>query len=539
MIRQFLNKVRLLSFSERKREFRTLARLALHGNIAAHQPGDQLRDGQAQACPFFVFSAGEVGLVEAVPDEALFIFGDADPVVADGNKDGLALFRGLDHDIGIRAAEFQGVVDEVVEDLLDLVQIRVDVEDPAGQDQPDADIAGAAGLFKGGGDIADDGIDVKVGALQEDRPGIEVVQGQKPLGQLREAVGLAQDDLQVVLVPLGRDGAVQHGLEEAPHGGQGGAEIVGDVGNEFFLVILRAGNGLCHVSEGGGEVAQFILPLHGDAVVHVAQGILLGGGDDLPEGPVHILGKEQEDDQREHQQDHQRHVGNIEHAVRVLLDGGQREMDDHVPADLELAGDGRGDAQDILVERVEEVPRSEIVPRRDGGVEPLHDSLLRGIRGLPGIHDQAPGGVEDPDLRVHVGGQRFHLGLHRIQRDRRIVQVRGIGVRDPGGLAVHPARVVADAVLRGQAGDDRGDGGKAEQGKEQVGENESKIECFPHQRNSSNDAAAARTCGSPGRFREYENGEGIRRPEGYKGMQFEEICIIAIPRICIRCPRWS
>ena len=178
---------------------------------------DDLTDyGQAKACPFFVFAAGEVGLVEAVPDELLVILGNTDAAVPDRDEDCVALLSGLYGDIGILAAEFEGVVDEVVEDLLDLLQVRIDKEHLSCEDEPDVDPAGAAGLFKRGGNGAYDSIDVKIRALQEHASGIEIVECKKSVGQLGEAVGLFENDPQIVFVALGRDGSIQHCLEEAP-----------------------------------------------------------------------------------------------------------------------------------------------------------------------------------------------------------------------------------------------------------------------------------------------------------------------------------
>ena len=81
--------------------------------------------GQAKACPFFVFAAGQIALVKALPDLILVLFGNADSVVLDADKYFAALFRGFDLDLGIIAAEFDRVVDQVVEDLLYFVHVGV------------------------------------------------------------------------------------------------------------------------------------------------------------------------------------------------------------------------------------------------------------------------------------------------------------------------------------------------------------------------------------------------------------------------------
>ena len=116
-------------------------------------PDDLTDYGQAKACPFFVFAAGEVGLVKALPDLVLVLFGNADAVVLDADEDFAALFRRLDLDLRVTAAEFDRVVDEIVEDLLYFVHVGVDIEDIAGQDQADPDVLAAADLLEGGADL--------------------------------------------------------------------------------------------------------------------------------------------------------------------------------------------------------------------------------------------------------------------------------------------------------------------------------------------------------------------------------------------------
>ena len=137
---------------------------------------DLADDGQAQACPFFVLAAGEVGLVEAVPDQFLVFFANSDSAVANGDKYCISFFCCINGDLGVLMAEFQGVVDQVVEDLLDLFQVRIDKEDLSGQDQSDMYFLCAAGLFKRSRNRAYDSIDVKICSLQQNTAGVEVVE---------------------------------------------------------------------------------------------------------------------------------------------------------------------------------------------------------------------------------------------------------------------------------------------------------------------------------------------------------------------------
>ena len=185
------------------------------------RPDDLTDYGQAQACPFFVFAAGEVGLVKALPDLVLILFGNTDPVVLDADEDFAALFCGLDLNNGAGSAEFDRVVDEIVEYLLYFVYVGVDIEDVAGQDQADPDVLAAADLLEGGADLADDIVDIPVRHVQEHALGVEIIERQEAVGQLGEALGLVEDDSDIVFVHLGRDGPVQHGFQKTSDGGQG------------------------------------------------------------------------------------------------------------------------------------------------------------------------------------------------------------------------------------------------------------------------------------------------------------------------------
>ena len=91
-------------------------------------------DGQAETCPFFILAAGKIRLVEALENGVLLATRDSDPMILDRDENVSVLLIGFQSDRGAGAAEFDGVVDQIVEDLLNAVLIRVDVKDIAGQD---------------------------------------------------------------------------------------------------------------------------------------------------------------------------------------------------------------------------------------------------------------------------------------------------------------------------------------------------------------------------------------------------------------------
>ena len=99
-----------------------------------------------------------------------------------------------------------------------------------------------------------------------------------------------------------RDGAVYHGVQVAPDGGQGRTEIMGNICHKLFLVILCAGNLARHIVQTARQVSDFVLALHLELIVHVAGGVLLCGIGDLSDRHIHQLRKKYQDDQGQQEQ---------------------------------------------------------------------------------------------------------------------------------------------------------------------------------------------------------------------------------------------
>ncbi len=113
--------------------------------------------------PFFVLSSGKVGFVETVPD--LFSgnpLGIPTPVSLTETKTFFVPGRSLDIDHGAVVAELDGIVQEVIKDLLDLSQIRVDHQYVVGKGQVQDDVSGAAGSLEGGRRVLDHPVDVEI-----------------------------------------------------------------------------------------------------------------------------------------------------------------------------------------------------------------------------------------------------------------------------------------------------------------------------------------------------------------------------------------
>ena len=126
-------------------------------------------------------------------------------------------------------------------------------------------------------------------------------------------------------------------------------------------------------------------------------------------------------------------------------------MNGHIAPYFEIVGNGRNDTQDFFVKGIKKMSDRIIVSCNDRGVEVFYIGLLPRIRCHSGVDDHAAGGVEDPDLCVHIGGESFHLSLYFLQFDFGSVQLQGIGIGDAGGFSVEHTCLVPDAVFCRQA----------------------------------------------------------------------------------------
>ena len=285
-------------------EFRAHAFGADDIDIFIMELDDLLDDGESQSGAGFVPASGDVRLVETLPYLFQAVLRDACAGVPDGDEDFLIFDGRLDGDDGIRLAEFDGVVDEVVEHLLDLAHVRIDVGFPVREQQFDGNAPGGTGSFKGGGGIFDDRIDVETAFAQTVLLRVHGIQGQKAAGQLGQPLRFPQDDVQIFFLHVEGNRPVQHGLDVSFDGGQRGTEIMGNVGDQLSLVFVVILQGFGHEIHGIRDETQLVLPIHTDESGEIAEGVFAGAFPDSADGQADdqpdCQGKEQD---QEHEQD--------------------------------------------------------------------------------------------------------------------------------------------------------------------------------------------------------------------------------------------
>ena len=96
---------------------------------------DLFDDRKSQSRSFAVFSAGGIELVEALPDFGNACLWNAAAGILDGNEDFSVLLRCLDRDGGIVVAEFDCIINQIVQHLLDFSHIGADIQSTRCEDQ--------------------------------------------------------------------------------------------------------------------------------------------------------------------------------------------------------------------------------------------------------------------------------------------------------------------------------------------------------------------------------------------------------------------
>ena len=147
----------------------------------------------------------------------------------------------------IMVAELDGVIQQIIEYLLDLVHIGHHIHFIACQHQFDGDGFGTAGALKRGRHGADRRVNVEISFVQHDSLCIQIIKRQKTVGKFCQPLGFIQKDGQIFFMHFERNSTVDHGFQIALDGSQRRTEIVGNIGHKFLLVVFRACNLVRHI----------------------------------------------------------------------------------------------------------------------------------------------------------------------------------------------------------------------------------------------------------------------------------------------------
>ena len=199
-------------------------------------------------------------------------------------------------------AELDGIVNEIVHDLLYFSKVGKNHLDVIRKGKIEAYVLRHAGALKGGRRILYNTVDIKIGP-GEIALGIQRVQGKHAFCQLVKALCLGYDPGQVFFIHLSRYGAVQNGFQIALDGSQGRAEIMGYIGYGILLVFLHLIQLVGHIIQGVGEITHLIVGLDIDSVIQVTGRVFIGAHCNLAKGQIHGLREYQKDNKGQAEQD--------------------------------------------------------------------------------------------------------------------------------------------------------------------------------------------------------------------------------------------
>ncbi len=281
------------------------ARLALHEQLAPHQVHQLAGDGEAEAGPLLAHLRAH--LHQRLEDVLQVIPGDADAGVGHPDVQEVALHQGAQHHLALWRV-LDGVAHQVVEHLFEPLLVRqhrrqlgrgfVHQSQGFGLHQVLAEIQHQPDDPLGGDRL---GVDLQLAVAH-------LVVVEQIVHQPRQAVGTLDDEPQLFLLPFGQLLlAGEHGFGHPLDAVDGGAQLVGSVGqqlilelvrllqaevllvgqldlllqllglpfDEFDLVLHRA----LHVAKRLGEPVDVVIGAgDGDGVIQGAIGHLLGGG---------------------------------------------------------------------------------------------------------------------------------------------------------------------------------------------------------------------------------------------------------------------
>ena len=182
-----------------------------------------------------------------------------------------------------------------------------------------------------------------------------------------------------------------------------------NVGDEFFLVILGACDLTCHERQGGSQITDLILTVYLKFIMQIACRVLLGGCRDLAQRQIDHFCKENQNDQRQQEKNHEHNIGNIQQAFAGSPNICHGDMDDNIALNFKIGSDGRKYTEHFLLEAAEKVTNRIKGTGGDGRVKIFHARLMIHIQRCFSCHDNTSGWINDPDLGGQVGAERIQL----------------------------------------------------------------------------------------------------------------------------------
>ena len=198
--------------------------------------------------------------MEPVEDQRQLLRRDGVSVIADGDIGLAAALPDLQSQIASLGTELDGVIQQIVDHLGNIVRVRHGVHRMLRHIHLDIQVLVVDLLFEGDQHLSGALLQVEMHLLFLGDALFLLQLGdiQHTAHQAAEPLGLIGNDPKVMLLALLGDGAVQNAVYIAGDGGHGSLQLMGDVGHELLPLVLAFLQGGGHIVEGQSQLLHLL-----------------------------------------------------------------------------------------------------------------------------------------------------------------------------------------------------------------------------------------------------------------------------------------
>ena len=188
----FDRNLHFLLHREREDEFTSLANLTGEGNVLAVRFDDLFCDSKSETGSGLILSAARIRLIETVENFLDRFRWNSHTLILDTDIDFIRFFRDLNRDLATLRGEFDRIINQIIDNLLDSCSIGIDNGIVGMEDRVQINAFVLTTAFKGVDRRKNDALDIKIRFIKLKVKGIKVVKFQKPLCQFGKTHSFAQ-----------------------------------------------------------------------------------------------------------------------------------------------------------------------------------------------------------------------------------------------------------------------------------------------------------------------------------------------------------
>lgn len=145
---------------------------------------DFFDDGKAKTRSLFIFSTGQIRLVKSFPYLIQAFSWNSDAIILYRDENFFASFGRFNGNRRIQFTEFDCIVQQIIENLLDFSSISIDMQTFGCKYKLDGDFLCFTSALKRRCCIADRFMNIELGLVEEKMFGIELIECQQVFGQI-------------------------------------------------------------------------------------------------------------------------------------------------------------------------------------------------------------------------------------------------------------------------------------------------------------------------------------------------------------------